>query len=827
MRTTDPCHPRPDHRRPRRTDPRPARTEAHRRHRRTTLVATVLALATVATSLSLLATAGRADALGPHTRTGAGMEVLQFGASSVYPSAIPTYPEGPQLVDLEVRLRDVHHQCVKDLDILLVAPNGQATVLMSDRGDQAATPFNCYDVHSGTLTFSDRCAAFPDPIPAGARSTPGQDLCAHPSDQDAFGHQGDDWYVPGRDSAGFTARPLSDLAGGQPQGSWKLYVFDDATEDQGSIGSWELSYATTNHHPTAWEQHYQAHKGVPLPLALGGGDQDGDALTCTGYPSTYALGTMTGGGCSPTFTASPRAVGTESFSVRTVDPWSGVSEPAPVTITVVNRPPTASPVTVSVAAGASVALPLGGTDPDPGEAVSCGTPTGARLGTVSGSGCTHTYTAGAAGGTDTFTYATTDGVGGTATGQVTVTVVATGPVAHAKAVTVHKGEPTTTALTGTDPTGTGLTCQAPTATTGGKGTLAGTGCTRTFTAAPRTTGTDGFGYTVRNGEATSAPAAVTYTIANRAPVGRELELSVAAGDRAAVTLGGTDPDPGEGLALTCALGLISASPTTTTEAGGSVRGEGCNVTYTAPAAPGTDVFAYQVADGFGGIDVARVRITVTAPVQRGCTAADTPDGRYVCRAYLDLLGRPAEPSGKAYWVRKLASGQPRAAIIGSFTATNEYRTSVVRGIHRELLGTTPDAATTAQQAEALRTGVSPDVLRAGVLGSDAWYAQAGRTSAGFAAGLHQRVLRRPATAAEVAAIEAELASGTTRQAVAARVLAGRDGDTVVVATAYERFLRRSPPAAETTYWVGRFQRGDPELVLVRLIIASDEYYANA
>jgi hypothetical protein len=52
-------------------------------------------------------------------------------------------------------------------------------------------------------------------------------------------------------------------------------------------------------------------------------------------------------------------------------------------------------------------------------------------------------------------------------------------------------------------------------------------------------------------------------------------------------------------------------------------------------------------------------------------------------------------------------------------------------------------------------------------------------------------------------------------------------DAPTVATIDERFLRRSPPAAETTYWVGRPQGGESELAPVRLIVASAEYHDRA
>lgn len=815
METSAPAPTAPDARAPRR-DPRPT-GPAPRPGARALAFTLVLAVVAGLASSLVAPTASPVGATGPHPHFGQGFNVSD-GAARLYPSVSQRVNAGTNLTGIRVRLSNVHHTCVKDLDVLLVAPDGRSTVLMSDAGDQGVTPFSCHDIHSPTLTFDDGCGAFPNPITEGARQGTGIDLCARPTDNDNTGHNGDDWRSAGTNH---TARPLSDFLGMDPTGEWKLYVWDDAQGDVGSIGAWYLDITTDDQPPTAADLTLDVYKGQTTPFDFPGWDPDGGPLYCSIHQDP-TKGTLASWACKGNgYTARPLTSGTDGFTFHTYDRVGNGSAIHRATFTIVNRVPAANPVTLSVLPGQRVALPLGGTDPDPQETVTCTAVAAPALGTLEGSGCARTYVAGATPGTDVFGYTVSDPFGGTSSAQVRVTVQSTVPVADPKVQHVDKGWTTTFALTGTDPQGQALTCVVPATTTQGKGTLTGTGCTRSFTANPRTSGSDTFTYTVRTPDGrVSAPATVRIDIGNKAPVAPTIDVTVNVADKAAITLGGTDADPGETPALTC-------HPSLGTTPRGRVSGEGCYVTYTAGAAAGSDSFTYQVRDPFGAMATGTVRVTIAGTAPAGCSAGDLRTARYVCRAYLDLLGRPADASGKAYWVQRLDRGESRATIVKQFTGTIEYRRSVVRGIYRSLLATEPSSAERDQWAEQLRTGLDPDEIRSRVLGSELFWNRAGKTPEGFVEGLYQQVTRRPVTAQELNVALAHMQTGITREGIAAQLLAQVAGDTPTVAGIYERFLRRTPPASETTYWVGRLQAGADELVMIRQIISGNEYYTRA
>jgi hypothetical protein len=395
------------------------------------------------------------------------------------------------------------------------------------------------------------------------------------------------------------------------------------------------------------------------------------------------------------------------------------------------------------------------------------------------------------------------------------------PTANGQAVTLQKGVPKAVALTGSDPDGQPLTCVVPGSSQQAKVAVGGSGCARSLTAVARSSGSDAFAFRTRDPDGLESPnATVAITIQNRPPTAADRTVQVSAGERVAIALTGTDPDPGEGLALTCA-------PTTGPTSLGSVAGSGCNVTYAAGASTGTDAVGFTVADGFGGTDAGTVTVEVVAPALPGCSAGDGPDARYVCRVYLDLLGRAADPSGKAFWLRKLTAGDPRAEIIRKFQGTPEYARRVVDDVYRTFLQRTPDPSGQAFWAGRVQRGANPDEIRAQVIGSNEWWTKAGASPQSFGAALYQQVTRTPATSAQVAGVVSAIGSGRARTSLAASVLASSAGDTATVQGIYERYLRRTPPASEVTYWVGRLQAGITELRLVEAVIASNEYYRRA
>ena len=149
------------------------------------------------------------------------------GVAAPYPSPITVSGLSGTIVDVNVNLTGMNHTFTSDIDILLVGPAGQKVVLMADVGANL-------DLVGVNLTFDDAAAAsltaaqvvsgtFKPSVLAG-----GGFIGVPPAPLPPYGTT----------LAGFNATA--------PNGTWNLFVYDDAGGDSGSIsGGWSLDILAT------------------------------------------------------------------------------------------------------------------------------------------------------------------------------------------------------------------------------------------------------------------------------------------------------------------------------------------------------------------------------------------------------------------------------------------------------------------------------------------------------------------------------------------------------------------------------------------------------
>ncbi|UWQ81545.1 tandem-95 repeat protein (plasmid) [Leisingera sp. S132] len=280
-----------------------------------------------------------------------------------------------------------------------------------------------------------------------------------------------------------------------------------------------------------------------------------------------------------------------------------------VTVTLVTDAVTAVDDSVTTAEDQQVVLDLTANDLNPdglgGAVLSVGTP---GHGAIVQSGQTFTYVPDADfNGTDSFSYTREDGLGGTTTATVTVTVtgVNDAPVANADSVTVAEDGSLTfdPRSNDSDPEGTALSITGLGTPAHGSVQINADG-TVTYVPDANYFGSDSFTYTVSDGELT-ATATITVAVqpVQDAPVAVNDSASTAEDTAVVIDVAANDMElDGEALTVTAVTGA----------ANGQVQFSGGRITYTPDADfNGSEQLTYTVSDGNGGTATATVDITVT------------------------------------------------------------------------------------------------------------------------------------------------------------------------------------------------------------------------
>jgi len=152
-----------------------------------------------------------------------------LGPASPYPAEIVVDGlAGGTITDVNIRLPGFQHDFPDDVDMLLIGPQGQNLILLSDVGNDV-TGTVLFD-----LTLDDEAAAsLPDVGPL----TNGVFRPTNASGQDNF---------PAPAPAPTSAAALSVFDGTAPNGTWNLFIVDDSASDGGVlINGWILTITAT------------------------------------------------------------------------------------------------------------------------------------------------------------------------------------------------------------------------------------------------------------------------------------------------------------------------------------------------------------------------------------------------------------------------------------------------------------------------------------------------------------------------------------------------------------------------------------------------------
>jgi subtilisin-like proprotein convertase family protein len=162
----------------------------------------------IARGWSLTLTTGPVDALLPGSGTS--------GPADPYPSVRNVSTSNQVITDMTVYVGPVAHDRPDDIDLLLVGPDGQKVMLMSDACGTAELDASLY--------FKDQGGPLPDDANQAACTG-----YVKPTDYEP----GDRLPPPAPDGPYATSLSAFDLT--DPNGEWKLYAYDDADGEWGYI----------------------------------------------------------------------------------------------------------------------------------------------------------------------------------------------------------------------------------------------------------------------------------------------------------------------------------------------------------------------------------------------------------------------------------------------------------------------------------------------------------------------------------------------------------------------------------------------------------------
>ena len=408
-----------------------------------------------------------------------------------------------------------------------------------------------------------------------------------------------------------------------------------ASDNQGGSATATVSIAVSasNDAPVAAIDAYSTSEDTVLAVAAPGvllndTDVDGDSLTAM-LVSGPSHGTLTLN-ANGAFTYAPAADynGPDSFTYEVTDGHANSNVAiASITVTAVNDAPVGAGDSYSVDEDGSVVVPSPGVlanDSDAeGDSLSAIPLVGPRHGTLTlNADGSFIYTPAANfNGSDSFTYSANDGAVDSAAIGVTLTVnpVNDLPVAVNDAATTAEDTAVVVPALDNDSDVDGDSLLIVAVGTPAHGSAAiGPNGTIVYTPAADYSGPDGFTYSIDdgNGGTASASVAIVVTPVNDTPVAIDDAVTTAEDTPVTIDVLGNDVD-------------IDGDPLAVVTVGAPARGTAVlnatgTITYTPAAnATGVDSFSYTVADGFGGLATAVVRITITAVNDRPSAADDS------------------------------------------------------------------------------------------------------------------------------------------------------------------------------------------------------------
>jgi hypothetical protein len=227
-------------------------------------------------------------------------------------------------------------------------------------------------------------------------------------------------------------------------------------------------------------------------------------------------------------------------------------------------------------------------------------------------------------------------------------------------------------------------------------------------------------------------------------------------------------------------------------------------------------------------------ITVTIFDQGGksATVSDsvtdpTANEAFVMQLYQDLLHRPAQAGGLAYWSGLLDQGASRAQVALDIEQSLEYRQDEVQALYTHYLHRDAGPAGLALFTNFLAHGGTLEQVAADIVGSAEYYrTRAGGTSTGFLSALFQDALGRNIGPSGALLFGNQLANGASRRDIASAIFGSREYLQDLVQGYFHSILGRSAGPSGLALFTNALASGTGDEAVMADIFGSDEFFAK-
>jgi uncharacterized delta-60 repeat protein len=200
------------------------------------------------------------------------------------------------------------------------------------------------------------------------------------------------------------------------------------------------------------------------------------------------------------------------------------------------------------------------------------------------------------------------------------------------------------------------------------------------------------------------------------------------------------------------------------------------------------------------------------------------DAAFVAKVYVDLLHRPADPAGLAFWSTVLSLGASRPAVVLGMESSIEYRALVVEDLYLRYLHRPADPQGLQYSVSFLaHAGTDQGLAQILISSPEYLFSQGGGTVKGFIDAAYRDVLQRSADPNSEALLIQALSAGASFGEVAYVLLHSPERYGQEAQNIYERYLHRPVDPGALQAIVSAMAQGVTKEMIAAFVLGAKEY----